>query len=169
MFAPPVSTASVELQVMARVVNLQDIVDELSIMSDVMKSFVDRETGEAITVEIEDLHDAEVVDDEDADETALAIVKDPGRYAWLPRKYEVNDWEIMREFCETVEPPKRRQELLGAIRGRGAFGHFNDLATDFGILKDWYAFREDALREIAREWCEENEIEYKDIRRPGPE
>jgi hypothetical protein len=34
---------------MAGVVNLQDIVDELSMMFDENRSFVDRETGEVIT------------------------------------------------------------------------------------------------------------------------
>jgi hypothetical protein len=169
MFAPPVSTAWVKLQIMAGVVNLQNIVDELSFIVDDRKSFVDRETGEVIPVAIADLGAAEEGEEEDVDEDALAIVKDWDRYEELPGKRDVNDWEIMREFCETVEPPKRRQELLGAIHGRGAFAHFKGLATEFGIIKEWYAFHEDALREIAREWCEENEIEYKDIRRPRPE
>lgn len=150
---------------MAGVVNLQDIVDEISIMSDVMKSFVDRETGEVVSVEVEELGAAEEGEEEDVDEQALAIVRNWDRYEELPGKDEVNDWEIMRDFCETVEPPKRRDRLLKAISGRGAFRYFKDLATEFGIIKDWYAFREDALREIAREWCEENEIEYRDVRR----
>jgi hypothetical protein len=96
-------------------------------------------------------------------------VKNWDRYEEIPGKRDVNDWEIMREFCEMVEPPKRRDRMLRAISGRGAFRYFKDLATEFGIIKDWYAFREDELREIAREWCEENEIEYKDIRIPRPE
>jgi hypothetical protein len=58
---------------MAGVVNLQDIVDEISIMSDVMKSFVDRETGEVIAVEIEELGAAEEGEEEDVDEKALAM------------------------------------------------------------------------------------------------
>lgn len=151
---------------MAGVVNLQDIVDEISMMSDVMKSFVDRETGKVITVEIEELGAAEDGEEEDVDEDALAIVKDGDRYEELPGKRDVNDWEIMEEFCESVESPKRRERLLRAISGRGAFRYFKDLAQEFGILKEWYAFREDALRAIAREWCEQNEIEFKDIRRP---
>jgi guanyl-specific ribonuclease Sa len=154
---------------MAGVVNLRDIVYEISIMSDVMKSFVDRETGKVIAVEIEELGVAEEGEEEDVAETALAIVKNWDRYEEMPGKRDVNDWEIMRDFCEAVEPPKRRDRLLRAIGGRGAFRYFKDLATEFGVIKDWYAFREDALREIAREWCEENEIEYKDIRRTLPE
>lgn len=151
---------------MAGVANLQDIVDAISMIFDEMKSFVDRETGKVITVSLDDLRAAEEVDEEDADEKCLAIVIDPGRYAWLPRKDEVNDWEIMEEFCEAVESPKQRERLLRAIRGSGAFGHFKDLASDFGLLEEWYEFHEDALREIAEEWCDANRIAYKDERRP---
>ena len=158
-----------KLRIMAGTVNLQDIVDELSTMFDENKSFVDRETGEVITVSLDDLHAAEEEDEEDADKTCLAIVKDPGRYAWLPTKHDFNSWEIMREFCEEVEPPKRRDRLLAAIHGRGAFRYFKDLATEFGIIDEWYAFEEDALRDIAREWCEENGIACTDKRRARAE
>jgi hypothetical protein len=54
---------------------------------------------------------------------------------------------------------------LSMMFGRGAFRHFKDLATEFGIIEEWYAFRKDALREIAREWCAENGIAYLDKRR----
>lgn len=93
----------------------------------------------------------------------------PARYARLPGEREVNSWEIMREFCEQVEPAKRRDRLLAAIHGRGAFRYFKDLATEFGIIDEWYAFRDEALREIARDWCEENGIAYTDQRRARAE
>lgn len=142
-------------------------------MFDGMKSFVDRETGEVITVSLDDLHAAEEEDEEEEDDEdeeddpAVAIARDPGRYAWLPSKYEVNSWEIMREFCEMVEPPKRRDRLLSAIHGRGAFRYFKDLATEYGLIDEWYEFQDDALREIAREWCEDHGIRYRDAPRRG--
>ena len=71
----------------------------------------------------------------------------------------------MREFCLTVESPGQRERLLAAIHGNGAFGRFKTLAGEYGILHEWYAFQEEALREIARDWCEENGIPYDDKRR----
>jgi hypothetical protein len=150
---------------MAGAVNLQDIVDDLSMMFDGIRSFVDRETGEVIQVAIEDLGAAEEGEEEDVDDAALAIVRNWDRYAQLPEKHEVNKWEIMREFCETVEPPKRREQLLRAIHGRGAFRYFKDMAREFGIIEEWYAFEEDALREIARDWCGDNDVPFTDKRR----
>ncbi|MHC4632348.1 MAG: UPF0158 family protein, partial [Planctomycetota bacterium] len=47
-------------------------------------------------------------------------------------------------------------------KGRGAFRRFNDAIRDYGIADDWYKYRDDALKEIAIEWCEENGIEFDD-------
>jgi hypothetical protein len=50
---------------MAGAVNLQDIVDDLSMMLDGIRSFVDRETGEVIPMAIADLGAAEDGEEED--------------------------------------------------------------------------------------------------------
>jgi hypothetical protein len=66
----------------------------------------------------------------------------------------------MREFAESVEPERLSDELQNAIRGAGAFRYFKDALRRYRREKDWYAYREEALRQIAIEWCEENGIEY---------
>jgi hypothetical protein len=43
------------------------------------------------------------------------------------------------------------EELLEAIRGRGAFRLFKVTLRRMGAEADWYAFRDNALKEIARE------------------
>jgi Uncharacterised protein family (UPF0158) len=83
-----------------------------------------------ISVEIEELGAAEEGEEEDLDEDALAIVRNWDRYEELPGKDEVNHWDIMRDFCEAVEPSKRREQFLRAIRGRGAFRYFKDPAQE---------------------------------------
>jgi len=144
---------------MAAVVNLQDIVDELSMMFDGNRSYVDRETGEVVTVAVEELGAVED-GEEEPDETAVSILENPQRYERLPDKHDVNDWETMREFCESVESPEQRGHLLSAIRGNGAFGRFRTLSAAYNILEEWYAWRDEALWNLARDWCEENDIPY---------
>src|ERR1039457_766308 len=78
----------------------------------------------------------------------------------LPTKYAIHEWDIMREFAESVEPERLSDELQNAIRGAGAFRYFKDTLRRYRREKDWYAYREEALRQIAIEWCEENGIEY---------
>jgi hypothetical protein len=68
----------------------------------------------------------------------------------------------MERFCYSVDDDERRDGLFNAIRGRGAFRYFKDKIREYGIADDWYQYRDDALREIAIVWCEENENPYTD-------
>jgi len=78
----------------------------------------------------------------------------------LPSRFDMNEYRIMERFCDTVEDEKVATGLRLAIQGSGAFRRFKDGLHAFGIAEQWYAFRDKALREIAKDWCEENHIEY---------
>lgn len=77
----------------------------------------------------------------------------------LPEKYEINDYEIMREFIYTLPNGKLQDNLLNAISGRGAFRRFREVLDDYGKTEKWYAYKEAAYEQIARDWAERNDIE----------
>jgi len=52
-------------------------------------------------------------------------------------------------------------DLPRAISGRGAFRYFKDTIHRYGVAEKWYAFKEEALKEIAREWCKDNGLEVE--------
>jgi hypothetical protein len=78
---------------------------------------------------------------------------------------EVHEWSIKEEFSESVESARIRADLLDAISGKGAVRYFKDTIRRYGIEKDWYAFRTEALRQIAIDWCEEHQLKWGDRRR----
>jgi len=84
-----------------------------------------------------------------------------GDFLDLPNKHDVHEWEIMREFSDSVRSETIRAELLNAIRGSGAFRRFKDAIRRHNIESAWFEFREEALKQIAIEWCEENQIAWK--------
>jgi hypothetical protein len=45
--------------------------------------------------------------------------------------------------------------------GAGAFRNFKDTLRRHGIESAWFAFRAEALREIALNWCEDNHIVWE--------
>jgi hypothetical protein len=47
------------------------------------------------------------------------------------------------------------------IKGSDAFRRFKDAIHDYGIENDWYKYHNNALKEIAIEWCQENDIEFE--------
>src|ERR1700756_1725878 len=109
-------------------VHLQDIADELSMIFEELKSYVDRETGQVFTVRMDDLHEAqdeagrtagEASDDDEMDEDlrmARAIVADPLRFPQLPTQWDIDEWEIMREFADTSAPDALRPRLLESLQ-----------------------------------------------------
>jgi hypothetical protein len=60
-----------------------------------------------------------------------------------------------------LESDDIRDQLSRAIHGAGAFRNFKDTVRRVGIESAWFAFRAEALREIALGWCEENQIAWK--------
>jgi hypothetical protein len=67
----------------------------------------------------------------------------------------------MRDFADSVESGRIREDLRNAIHGAGAFRYFKDTLRRHRIEKDWFAFRDEALAQIARDWCEENHIAWR--------
>ncbi len=50
--------------------------------------------------------------------------------------------------------------MCSAIKGRGAFRRFRDQIYRYEIEEDWYAYLDEALKQMAIDWCQENGIAY---------
>jgi hypothetical protein len=55
----------------------------------------------------------------------------------------------------------RGNQLLNALHGRGHSGTSRTRCGVYRIEQDWFGFRDNALREIAIDWCEEHQIQWK--------
>ncbi|MFJ5763155.1 UPF0158 family protein [Neobacillus sp. NPDC093182] len=149
-------------------VKLKDIIEEMEIQFEESCSLLNIKTGEIVLVASEDLRAAE--DEKPFDHLpeweqenriiAIDVVENFENYIELPTKYEVNDYEIMENFCLAVSDQRKRESLLRAIRGKGAFRRFKDKLIDFEMEEQWYSYRDDCFKQIAIEWCKENKINY---------
>ena len=81
--------------------------------------------------------------------------------AILPTQYEMNEYQIMVGFIDTIDNEKLKTELQRLIQGKGAFRRFKDYCFESNIIQDWYNYKEQKYKEIAIEWCKQNELEYK--------
>ena len=115
--------------------------------------FLDKVTGEIVWVNEMGMSSQE-------QETAYDTLDEHGFYR-LPEQCELNGYHTMECFIETLPSPAR-DILSDAIIGRGAFRRFKDGIRTLGVEKDWYKFEEEAHRNAAIEWCEENGIEYEE-------
>jgi hypothetical protein len=153
---------------MPATVQLNDIIDALEMQFDEMNSYLDLDAGEVVTVSDQLLSEAEEPGDEEPDlpdwqkdewRIAKRIVS-TDRFLALPTKFDVDEWGIMLAFSRSLESDDIRGDLLRAIHGPGAFRTFKDTIRRHGIEPAWFAFRADALRQIALDWCAENEIAW---------
>jgi len=152
-------------------VKLDDIITGMEFQTDEMSSYLNKETGEVSTVMEQEFRVVEEDDDslislygleEDGIEKARDILMDDEgiKYIALPSKFEVHEWEIMKQFCLSVDDKDISESLMNAIHGKGAFRFFKDSIRRYGMEDQWYKFRDAAIKRIAIEWCETNNIEY---------
>ncbi|MGA2706452.1 MAG: UPF0158 family protein [Isosphaeraceae bacterium] len=148
-------------------VKLSEVVDEMSMSGDEISTYLNRVTGEMVTVTAEEKRAAEDPEDWDLlpdwQQEVMPKVKEALEsedHFKLPGKYEIHEWSIMEEFAHSVDDEEASDELLTAIHGPGAFRYFKDTVRRLGIQQDWYRFRDEAFKEIARDWLEAKGIPF---------
>jgi hypothetical protein len=151
---------------MTAVVSLRALVDEMEMLSDEMRAFVNRRTGELYSSTNELLGLAQDGDDEEELgwqgeilDKLREIVESPD-WVVVPARPAHEEYRVMERFCLERCEGRLQEELLSAINGRGAFGRFKDCIHRRGVQEDWYAFRREALAEEAAAWLEAEGIPY---------
>ena len=152
-------------------VKLSEVAESIDCGTEEMQMYLNRKTGKFEMVHggllsaIDDGDDpAPAVEMYGGDESDIAIGKEVAageKWLALPSKYDVNDYRIMENFCSSQQDANLQEKLENAIRGSGAFRRFRAAVEYAGILDKWYAFKNEAYLEIAKDWCEENGIEYE--------
>jgi len=151
-------------------VNIPELVQEMNAQMDEMPVYFNTETGEFVFVEerfFGDIEDGMTKEDysQDWQKEAFEQARDvmassPGKYLKIPTNFDIHEWEIMKDFCYTIEDENVMNDLLNAIHGRGAFRMFKDKIIHYGIREDWFDFRDKEFAEIAKRWCESKDLEY---------
>ena len=122
-------------------VNLLDVIDAIDTVSE----------DETYFYSIQDEEIVYALDDSEDDEFFIP----------LPTKDEVNDYQNMVNFTETIEDEKKRDWFENAIHGKGAFRRFRATLERFGMETEWYDYLEASHRELAINWCEQHGIVYE--------
>lgn len=67
----------------------------------------------------------------------------------------------MEEFIETVSNNSKRIQLENCMWQKGMYRKFKDKLIEIGLENEYYKFYDQKLKEIAIEWCKENNLEYE--------
>ena len=102
---------------------------------------------------------------QDEDDEVLEEMIEEGwrtRFFKLPDKFDINEYRFMENFIyDQIPAGGVRDQFESAIRGRGAFRRFRNLAERLGVIDEWYDYKEKEQKKLAIEWCEENGFNYK--------
>lgn len=133
-------------------VKLEDVIDAVDSTDDDIYFLYNPESGEVYLFSEYD----SVSSDEDINEDEVES------FIALPSKYDIDDYQIMVNFIDSVPNAAQQDQLNNSIHGRGAFRFFRSTVEQLDLLQLWYSFRDNAYREIAISWCRENGIDYEE-------
>ncbi len=146
-------------------VSLKKVAEEMELIpDDGWYSYINRKTGEMIGFSEEEADMAYYSTDdmppwfvERAPDVRRVLEDDA--FIELPGQFERDDYSTMQEFSNS-RPEPEAEVLLRAIKGKGAFRRFGDTIIELGIREDWFAWKFEAVKEVAREFLEDEEIPY---------
>lgn len=153
---------------MGVLVKLEDVVEAMDLPGE-WESFIDADTGEIVSISEDDRfildseEDGETEDMPEWQRDSIATIRrvlDSGRALALPDSFDIHEWDLMRRFARSVDDDDASDELLQAIHGSGAFRLFKMTIARLGLRDAWFRYRDEAIRDLARDWLEENGIAY---------
>jgi len=154
-------------------VKLPELIEVVEFDSDEHGNWVHLQTGSVVhlahslisAVEEGDEDDLESLGDwvKEEVEAAKAVVADSGeRFVKALDKFEFHEYRRMERFIGTVEDTRAAEELWRAIKGKGAFRYFKDTSNRLGLLKQWYQYRDDAMKQYVLDWAEIHSVPVTD-------
>lgn len=132
-------------------VKLSEVIDALYFTNDEIEYYYNPTNGKIFMSNIEDY---ENLNEDELDELFEKSIM-------LPTRYDINEYEMMKDFVETIEDIRLQNQLYISLNGSGAFRRFKDTCINFDIINDWYKFRDEKYKEIAINWCKENNIKFE--------
>lgn len=149
-------------------IKLDDVIEGMEFDFPETHYYYDKKTKTIVMVTDDDFSyadgdkDIDDADDwqEDSIRMAEELVEDPTEFISLPEKEEINEYGMMEDFVFSLKDKNNQKILFDAIEGRGAFRRFKDNVYFLGIELDWFAYRDEQYKKVAREWCENNQIEF---------
>lgn len=132
-------------------VKLNEVIDALEFTNDDIEYYYNPDTEEIFMSDIGEFED---LNEDELDELFEKSVM-------LATRYDINEYDMMVDFAETIEDTRLQNQLYISLNGSGAFRRFKDTCINFDIINDWYKFRDERYKQLAIDWCEKNNIKYE--------
>lgn len=136
-------------------IKLEEIADCLDSTSVDFAYYLDRATGEIIL----DADGAFEGTEEEIEAQKERLEFSPDIIG-LPEPWDINDYGTMLRFARQMTDGYVQEKLLDALRSKKSYRQFKNAMYHYGVSNEYYAFRQAHLMQLAKEWCESNDIPY---------
>jgi len=151
-------------------IKLSEIFDAIGFQNDEIEYYLDKTTGQVHMLTAEETLAVEAGDpiedypewQQETIEVARRIEEGDDNVIGLPTQWDIDEYEIMSDFCDSLPEGTVQDALYSAIEGRGAFRRFKDAILSFGVADDWYKYRDARFKVIAVDWCKAHGLTYTD-------
>jgi hypothetical protein len=139
---------------------LSDIVEAMEIQNEESSFYFNIKTYEIISFYNED---SDFIDEKliNEDKELRNTVLESENYIQIPDKFDINEYRMMERFSLSI-PGEIGDIFYDNLSGSGAFSRFRNNISRFDLENKWYKFRDKSYYEIAKDWCELNEIQFID-------
>lgn len=138
---------------------LSDLVDAYDMSDPEAVFFIDKRTGKIVFHINEDY-----VNDPENERLGKELEENPENFIAIPEKESREEYMWMKWFTESVADENLKEKLFIALDGRGAFRRFKNVLYGYpDDRKQWFAYREERIKEKLLEWCKAEGIECIEI------
>ena len=130
---------------------LSEVIDALEFTNNEIEYYYNPDNGEIF---MSNIGEFENLNEDELDELFEKSIM-------LPTRYDINEYEMMEDFAETIKDTRLQNQLYISLNGSGAFRRFKDTCINYDIIDDWYKFRDERYKEVAINWCKDNNIEFE--------
>lgn len=123
--------------------------------SDVRQGYVDTAAGKVIMM-------ADDLAERDAMHYAMVMEEDWERYIPIPNIMDEDETAMMHAFAASRPCEDVKERLFESLKGAGAVTRFRRQVRHLLLKPAWESFKQDYLMQAARDWCEENAVEYRE-------
>jgi hypothetical protein len=152
-------------------VKLSDIIGSMEFRPGEATLYLNADTGKIISVTPDEFFEGDADDpiedypdwQQDGVQAARKLTRgNDGNLLELPGKWDVNEYQIMEDFCLSLPAGNNRTSLYASMQGRGAFRRFKDAVEKVGVADKWHHYRTSRFKTVAVDWCRANEIDFED-------
>jgi hypothetical protein len=148
-------------------VELKDVIEAIEFENESLNHFYNKKTGiiiykedfETTSYKAEDINRLNELEEWEKElvNNLHDLNEHPEDYIQLPVKDESYELNMMMEFCNSFNDINMTDKTLNEEE-------LKKIIQDKNLLSEWYDYREYVEKEIAIEWCKENNIEYNSCR-----